>query len=325
MHLLVTGGAGYIGSIVVERAIEAGHRVTAVDTLAEGHAGAVHPAARFVLGDVGDVETLDTLLTADPIDAVLHLAAETTIDASMTDPLRYFQNNTSATVTLLDAMRRHGVMRIVFSSTAAVYGEPDTTPITEDHPVRPINAYGESKLSCERAIAWCCRAYGMRAVAFRYFNAAGASAERGEAHRHESHLIPLVFHACVNRTAVALHGTDYPTRDGSCVRDFVHVLDIADAHLLALSKLDRQPFAALNLGTGHGYTVREVIDQARRITGRDVEVADGPRRPGDPAALVADGHRAGDRLGWTPRRSSLDEILQSAWRWMLAHPDAYGD
>jgi UDP-glucose 4-epimerase len=325
MHLLVTGGAGYIGSIVVERAVAAGHRVTAIDTLAEGHAGAVHPAAQLVHGDAGDAGALDAVFGGQSVDAVLHLAAETTIDASMTDPLRYFRNNAATTLTLLEGMRRHGVTRIVFSSTAAVYGEPDATPMTEAHRKRPINAYGESKLACEKMIEWCCRAYGMRAVAFRYFNAAGASAERGEAHRHESHLIPLVFRAAVGGMPVAVHGADYPTRDGTCVRDFVHVLDIADAHLHALADSGGETFVALNLGTGHGCTVREVIDAARRVTGLRIDVTDGPRRPGDPAALVADGRATAARLGWSPRRSSLEEILRSAWRWTVANPGGYGD
>jgi len=325
MNLFVTGGAGYIGSIVIEGAIEAGHRVTTIDTLAEGHASAVHTGARLVCADAGDRRALDELFASEAFDAVVHLAAETTIADSMTDPARYFRNNVGTTLALLEAMRRHGIRRLVLSSTAAVYGEPESAPMTEDHPVRPINAYGESKLMCERMVEWFCRAHGFAAVAFRYFNAAGASPSRGEAHRHESHLIPIAFRAALAGVAVPVYGLDYPTRDGSCVRDFVHVLDIAAGHLAALPALDRIGFASLNLGTGHGQSVLEVVDEIRRISGRALPVDLLPRRPGDPVTLVADGSRATRLLGWTPRHSTLPDILQSAWHWTQAHPMGYPD
>jgi UDP-glucose 4-epimerase len=325
MKLLVTGGAGYIGSVVSEAALAAGHTVTAIDTLAEGHATAVPPGARFVHADAGDPRVLDAVLARAGFDAVVHLAAETTIALSMTDPARYFSNNVGTTLALLEGMRRHGVRRMVFSSTAAVYGEPETAPIDERHPLRPINAYGESKLMCERMLEWFCRAYGFAAVAFRYFNAAGASATRGEAHRHESHLIPVALQAAIAGTPVPVHGLDYATRDGSCVRDFVHVLDIAEGHLAALPALDQLGFDVFNLGTGHGQSVLEVVQEIGRITGRDLRIEASARRPGDPATLVADGARARQRIGWTPRRSSLGCVIESAWRWMGAHPTGYAD
>ena len=239
MNLLITGGAGYIGSVVVERAVEHGHRVTVLDNLQEGHAGAVSAPAAFVRGDCGDAATLDRVLASFRCDAVIHLAAETTIDRSVSDPAIYFQNNTVNGIALLDAMRRHGVERMVFSSTAATYGEPEAVPITEDHAQHPINAYGESKLMFERCLRWYHRAYGLRSVSFRYFNAAGATAQHGEAHRHESHLIPRLLEAAAgSHEVVEIYGTDYPTADGTCVRDYVHVADIADAHLLALDRID---------------------------------------------------------------------------------------
>lgn len=323
MRLVATGGAGYIGSVVVERALAAGHQVTVLDNLSEGHAGAVPAAARFVRGDVGDPTVLDALLSGGQCDAVIHLAAETTIATSMTDPGRYFRQNTAATLTLLDRMQAHGVNRLVFSSTAAVYGEPDEIPIRETHATRPVNPYGESKLMCERIAEWFSRAHGLAVVAFRYFNAAGASALHGEAHRHESHLIPVVLRAAVQGGTIPVHGVDYPTADGSCVRDFVHVVDIADAHLAALPAVEQLRFSALNLGTGRGYSVLQVIDAARRVSGLECPVVVRPRRPGDPASLVADGSLARQQLGWRPRHSDLPEILASAWAWTGAHPDGY--
>jgi UDP-glucose 4-epimerase len=326
MTLLVTGGAGYIGSVVVERALGRGHRIVVIDNLQEGHAASVPPECQLVRADYGDRAALDAIFTAQPIDAVVHLAAETTVATSVSDPAIYFQNNTVNGVTLLDAMRRHGVMRLVFSSTAATYGEPVTVPMTEDHPQQPINAYGDSKLMFEQIIRWYHRAYGLKSASFRYFNAAGATETRGEAHRHESHLIPLILDvAAGDRASVNIYGSDYPTRDGTCVRDYVHVSDIADAHLLALDALDRLGLDWFNIGTGTGHSVAEVVTAVERVTGRPVQASRAPRRPGDPATLVASSDRIRQVLGWSPRYADLDEIIATAWRWRQANPGGYGD
>ena len=327
MTLLVTGGAGYIGSVVVERALARGHRIVVIDNLQEGHAAAVPPECRLVQADYGDAAALDAIFAAEAIDAVVHLAAETTVATSVSDPAIYFQNNTVNGVTLLDAMRRHGVMRLVFSSTAATYGEPVTVPMTEEHPQRPINAYGESKLMFERI---------HRLVPPRLRAEVGfvpllqrrrrAPRHRGEAHRHESHLIPLVLDvAAGDRPSVNVYGSDYPTRDGTCVRDYVHVSDIADAHLLALDALDRLGLDWFNIGTGTGNTVDEVVTAVERVTGRQVTTVRAPRRPGDPATLVASSDRIRQVLGWSPRYPDLDEIIATAWRWRQQHPGGYGD
>jgi len=326
MTLLVTGGAGYIGSVVVERALARGHRIIVLDNLQEGHAGAVPPECRLVQADCGDRAALARIFGEEPIDAVVHLAAETTVATSVSDPAIYFQNNTVNGLVLLEAMRQSDVMRLVFSSTAATYGEPVTTPITEEHPQQPINAYGESKLMFERCIRWYHRAYGLKAASFRYFNAAGATERRGEAHRHESHLIPLVLDvAAGDRASVDIYGSDYPTRDGTCVRDYVHVADIADAHLLALEALDRLGLDWFNIGTGTGHTVAEVVSAVARVTGQPVHALRRERRPGDPATLVASADRIRRVLGWTARYPQLDEIIATAWRWRQRHPAGYGD
>ena len=326
MHILVTGGAGYIGSIVAEQAIAAGHAVTTIDNLSAGSRSAVPPESRFVEGDFGDAGLLDLVCQARPVDAVVHLAAEAAIAPSIADPARYFDANLVKGLSLLDAMRRHQIRRLIFSSTAATYGEPEQLPITEDHPHRPVNAYGESKYLFERCLAWYHRAYGLRAVVFRYFNAAGASPYRGEDRHEESHLIPLALDVALGRReALEVFGDDYPTRDGSCLRDYVHVVDIADAHLRAIAAVDDIGIGFFNIGSGTGHTVLEVIDAVRRVTGHPVPVERRARRPGDPAALVASADRARDVLGWRPARPSLDEIVTSAWQWRLAHPRGYGD
>lgn len=326
MTLLVTGGAGYIGSVVVERALARGHRIVVLDNLQEGHAAAVPSECRLVQADYGDRAALDRVFREEAIEAVVHLAAETTVATSVSDPAIYFQNNTVNGLALLEAMRQFGVMRLVFSSTAATYGEPVTTPMTEGHPQQPINAYGESKLMFERCIAWYHRAYGLKSASFRYFNAAGATEMRGEAHRHESHLIPLVLDvAAGDRPSVNIYGSDYPTRDGTCVRDYVHVSDIADAHLLALDGLDRLGLDWFNIGTGTGHTVAEVVSAVERVTGHPVQAVRCDRRPGDPATLVASSDRIHEVLGWTPRYADLDEIIATAWRWRQRHPGGYGD
>jgi len=326
MTLLVTGGAGYIGSVVVERALARGHRIIVLDNLQEGHAAAVPPECRLVQADYGDRGVLARIFGEESIDAVVHLAAETTVATSVSDPAIYFQNNTVNGLALLEAMRVAGVMRLVFSSTAATYGEPVTTPITEEHPQQPINAYGESKLMFERCIRWYHRAYGLKSASFRYFNAAGATEHRGEAHRHESHLIPLVLDvAARDRPSVDIYGSDYPTRDGTCVRDYVHVADIADAHLLALDAVDHLGLDWFNIGTGTGHTVAEVVSAVERVTGQPVQVRRRERRPGDPATLVASSDRIRQVLGWTPQYTQLDEIIATAWRWRQRHPGGYGD
>lgn len=324
MHILVTGGAGYIGSIVAEQAVAAGHAVTVVDNLSGGSRAAVPPESAFVEGDFADRDLLDRLFSAQPVDAVVHLAAEAAIAPSISDPARYFDANLVKGLALLDAMRRHRVHRLIFSSTAATYGEPQLLPMTEDHPHCPVNAYGESKYLFERCVAWYHRAYGLSAVIFRYFNAAGASLLRGEDRLEESHLIPLALDVALGRRkTLDVFGADYPTRDGSCLRDYVHVVDIADAHLRAIVAVDAIGLACVNIGSGTGHTVLEVIDAVRRVTGHPVPIRREPRRPGDPAALVASADRALEVLGWRPSRPSLDEIVGSAWQWRLAHPLGY--
>ncbi len=326
MRLLVTGGAGYIGSVVVERALARGHRIVVLDNLQEGHAAAVPPECRLVQADYGDRATLASIFAQESIDAVVHLAAETTVATSVSDPAIYFRNNTVNGLALLDAMRQFDVTRLVFSSTAATYGEPQTTPMTETHPQQPINAYGESKLMFEQCIRWYHRAYGLKSVSFRYFNAAGATERRGEAHRHESHLIPLVLDvAAGDRASVDVYGSDYPTVDGTCVRDYVHVADIADAHLLALDAVDRLGLDWFNIGTGTGHSVAQVIAAVEQVTGRPVTSRRCDRRPGDPATLVASSDRIRQVLGWTPQYPELAGIIATAWRWRQEHPGGYGD
>jgi UDP-glucose 4-epimerase len=324
MKLLVTGGAGYIGSVVAELAVQAGHDVVVVDDLRAGNRAAVPPSCAFVVGSVGDPATLAQCFALGPYDAVLHLAAEAAIEASVTDPALYFRANLVEGLALLDAMRAHGVSRMVFSSTAATYGEPQAVPIDEDHPQRPINAYGESKLMFEGCLRWYRRAYGLRAVSFRYFNAAGATAERGEARPHETHLLPIVLDAALGRRPpVQVFGTDYPTPDGTCVRDYVHVVDIARAHLLALDRIDELGLAAFNIGSETGYSVRQVIDAVESALGRPVPWAGVARRPGDPAILVASARRIREQLGWAPECPGLGAIVESAWRWRQLHPRGY--
>jgi UDP-glucose 4-epimerase len=324
VHILVTGAAGYIGSIVAEQAVAAGHAVTTIDNLSGGSRSAVPPESVFIEGDFGDHAVLDAAFGGPRVDAVVHLAAEAAIAPSITDPARYFDANLVKGLALLDAMRRYRVSRLIFSSTAATYGEPEQLPITEDHPHRPINAYGESKYLFERCLGWYHRAYGISAVVFRYFNAAGASVLRGEDRREESHLIPLALDVVLGRReALDIFGADYPTRDGSCLRDYVHVVDIADAHLRAIAAVDAIGLGCFNIGSGTGHTVLEVIEAVRRVTGHPVPVRARPRRPGDPAALVASAERAFDALGWRPSRPSLEEIVGSAWHWRRTHPHGY--
>jgi UDP-glucose 4-epimerase len=318
MHIFVTGAAGYIGSVVTERLIEHGHTVVAFDSLLHGHRDAVHPAARFIKGDLLDRAQLFDAVRNANVDAVVHLAAEALIDESVRNPGRFFAANMTGGLNLLDAMVAAGVTRLIFSSTAAVYGEPQAIPIPEDARLQPVNSYGESKLAFERALPWYFRAHGIRHVSLRYFNACGATERCGEQHAPETHLIPLVLDVALGRRpAIHLFGSDYDTPDGSCIRDYVHVRDIADAHIRCLEHIDRIEPTAFNLGNGMGYSNRQVIAAVERVTGRHVKVVEAPRRPGDPARLVADAARIGRELGWSPALPDLDSMIASAWAWHL--------
>jgi UDP-glucose 4-epimerase len=313
MRVLVTGGAGFIGATTTAALLQAGHEVVVLDDLSTGHRDAVPAEARFVRGDVTDQAAVAEVVAAG-IDACVHFAALIEAGESMRAPERFFAVNTGGSARLLEVLLRHGVDRFVLSSTAAVYGEPDRIPIGEDDTLAPTNAYGESKLLVERMLFWHHRIHGLRTASLRYFNAAGATPGRGERHDPETHLIPLVLQvAAGQRRAVSVFGTDYPTPDGTAVRDYVHVADLADAHVLALEALDDHGQLTCNLGNGTGFSVREVIEAARRVTGHPIPADDAPRRPGDPATLVASSGRARELLGWEPRRRDLDAIVADAW------------
>jgi UDP-glucose 4-epimerase len=318
MRVLVTGGAGYIGSVVTEDLLASGHEVVVYDHLGTGHRDAVPAAARFVAGDILDTAALTETLSAARIDAVMHMAADALVGESMAQPAKYYRTNLTGGLSVLEAMRAAGVSRVVLSSTAAVYGEPLKQPIDEDDPLHPTNPYGDSKLAFERALDWHDAAYGLRSIRLRYFNAAGATERRGERHDPETHLIPRVLAAALGAApAITINGDDYPTPDGTCVRDYVHVSDLSRAHLLAVAALARgHATAAYNLGCGGaGTSIRELIDVAGRVTARDIPVRVGPRRDGDPAWLVAGTERVRAALGWVPRHG-LDAIVESAWRWL---------
>jgi len=319
MHVLVTGGAGYVGSVVADGLLGARHTVTILDNLQKGHREAVPEGARFIQADFCRPEDMDAAFGQSRPDAVMHMAGETIVEYSTTDPKRYFHTNVIGGITLLDAMLRHSVNRIVFSSSAAVYGEPQTAPIEENHPKNPINSYGLTKLMFEQILEWYGKAYGLRHISMRYFNAAGATDRLGEDHRPETHLIPNVLKAAASGLPVSVYGTDYATPDGSCVRDYVHVIDITRAHVLALDRLDTLKAGAYNLGNGQGYSVLEVIQAARKVTGIDIPAKLSPRRAGDPAVLVASSARAGEELGWKPRLPELESIIESAWRWTTTY------
>jgi UDP-glucose 4-epimerase len=324
VRVLVAGGAGYIGSVTVEQLVLAGHAVVVVDNLRQGHRAAVHPAAAFVQADLRDAATLAAALREHQVEAIMHFAAASLVGESMQRPELYFGTNVAGTLALLDAALAAGVRRIVFSSTAAVYGIPEAVPIPEDAPLRPINPYGESKLMVERILGWYDRIHGLRSACLRYFNAAGASAAYGEDHRPETHLIPVILQVALGRRDhFPLFGADYDTPDGTCIRDYVHVVDLAQAHILALDALAERS-AVYNLGSSHGYSNRQILDACRRVTGHPIPVVEGPRRPGDPPRLVADSARIRAELGWRPRYTDLDEIVATAWRWHQAHPDGYG-
>jgi UDP-glucose 4-epimerase len=324
LNVLVTGAAGYIGSICTETLLARGMNVIALDNLQEGHRGAIPGAAIFCHVDLGIRPQIDDVFSQHKVDAVMHFAGEALVAKSVREPSTFYAANVACGVNLLDAMIRHGVKKFIFSSTAATYGEPETVPIPEDHRKAPINPYGKSKLVFEQILADY-RAYtGLAYITLRYFNAAGASSERGEAHRVETHLIPKVLDAASGASPhVDVFGTDYPTPDGTCVRDYIHVLDIADSHLRALEEIERVAGEAFNVGNSRGYSILEVIDTAERITGRKILRQLSPRRPGDPAVLVASKEKLKAALGWEAHHSSLDEIISSAWNWKQKYPRGY--
>lgn len=322
--VLVTGGAGYIGSVIVENLLDAGAKVVVVDNFVQGHRDAVLPGAILVETELGDRPRLEAALREHRVEAVIHMAAETIVSKSMTDPGLFFRQNLAQGIALLDAMTAVGVRRLVFSSTAAVYGAAPERAIREDDPKAPINAYGESKLAFERLLPWYRGAHGLNAVCLRYFNAAGASRRLGEDHRPETHLIPLVLQVALGkRPEIAVFGDDYPTPDGTCVRDYVHITDMARAHIQALIQAEDRAGRAYNLGIGRGFSVREIVEAARRVTGHPIPSVVKDRRPGDPPVLLADAQRARDELGWQPEWTDPVEIVRSAWDWHRAHPDGY--
>ncbi|HWB32230.1 MAG TPA: UDP-glucose 4-epimerase GalE [Acidobacteriaceae bacterium] len=316
MRILVTGGAGYIGGTVSRRLLAAGHAVTIYDNLCHSRRAAIAAAAEFVEGDLADRALLERTLAKGSFDGVMHFAALIEAGESMVKPELYFRNNTAGTLTLLEAMAAAGPKRLVFSSTAACYGEPVKTPIEEDAQLAPTNAYGESKLLVEQMLVWFNRIHGLRYASLRYFNVAGAIEGYGEAHEPESHLIPLILDVALGRREkIKIFGRDYPTRDGTCIRDYIHVSDLADAHFLALNALEQRDRVIYNIGNGQGFSVREVIESARRVTGHEIPVEECPRRPGDPAVLVASSEKIKRELGWQPRFADLDSIMASAWEW----------
>jgi UDP-glucose-4-epimerase GalE len=327
MRILVTGGAGYIGSHAVRLFLSRGHDVWVYDNLSQGHRAAV-PAERLIVGDLTDVAQLDQVLVQRQIEACVHFAAYTYVGESVREPDKYYHNNLINTLNLMTLLRRNGIGRFVFSSTAATYGVPERVPIPEDAPQKPINPYGNSKLAIEWALGDFATAFGWGFAALRYFNAAGASPDGtiGEDHDPETHLIPLVLQAILGQRAhIEIFGTDYPTPDGTCIRDYIHVDDLAEAHLLALEKLQPGKGYRYNLGIGRGYSVREVIKAAEAVTGKPVPVKLGPRRPGDPPSLVASSERIQQELGWKPKYTDLRPIIETAWKWHVSHPKGYND
>jgi UDP-glucose 4-epimerase len=326
LKILVTGGAGYIGSVVVAELIRAGHAVFVYDNLSRGHRQAVHPDARLIVADLSDTAALDKIFAEKKIEAVMHFAASIEAGESMKVPEQFFRNNTANTLGLLESILRAGIRHIVFSSTAALYGEPKTSPIRETDELHPTNAYGESKLLVERMLDWLNRIHGLRYASLRYFNAAGATPEHGEAHNPETHLIPLVLQvAAGKRSSISIFGTDYPTVDGSCVRDYIHVLDLAQAHLLALEALQMHDKLIYNIGNGSGFSVRQIVEAARRVTRHPIPVVESPRRPGDPATLVASSEKIKNELRWVPKYPDPETIIDSAWQWHRRNPNGYSD
>jgi len=325
MKVLVTGGAGYIGSVVVEQLIKHGHEAIVYDNLSKGHTAAIAPEAIFIKADLTDRDTLIRALDQNKIESVIHMAASSLVGESIENPRLCFTNNISAGICLLDAMLTVGVKKFVFSSTAAVYGAPETMPITEETPQNPTNPYGESKLAFERMLRWYDAAYQLRYASLRYFNAGGASERFGEDHDPETHLIPNVLRVASTQSGrVDIFGENYNTPDGTCVRDYIHVVDLADAHVLALNALEKRS-EIYNLGYGSGYSVAEVVEMARQVTKRWISTEAAPRRAGDPPVLIASPDKIMRDLGWNPRHSELDTIIESAWRWHLARPNGYGE
>ncbi len=323
MKIFVTGGAGYIGSICVEQLLESGHEVVVFDNLTEGHRRAVDPRAELITGDLQNRDEIESALARTRPDAVMHFAANALVGESMQNPSKYFRNNVTAGINLLDAMLAAGCKRFVFSSTCATFGTPDRVPIDESLPQRPINPYGESKLIFEKILRWYDEIHGLRFVGLRYFNAAGATEKYGEDHRVETHLIPNILKVALGqKDYVSIFGTDYETPDGTCVRDYIHILDLAQAHMLALGA---EKSAFYNLGTGGGTSVREVIAACEKVSGRKIAVREEPRRSGDPARLIASSEKIQKELGWQPRFQSIEQIIESAWAWHEKHPHGYGD
>ena len=323
MKILVVGGAGYIGSVCAELLLDQGHGVTIFDNLSEGHRRALDPRAEFVEGDLVDRQLIEKTLAKQQPDAVMHFAANALVGESMQNPSKYFRNNIANGLNLLDAMISAGVEKIIFSSTCAIFGPPERVPIDEAMTPRPINPYGESKLAFEKILGWYGEIHGLKFVSLRYFNAAGASAKFGEDHRVETHLIPNVLKVALGQKPnLEIFGTDYETPDGTCIRDYIHIVDLARAHILALN-VTRSGF--YNLGTGGGTSVRDVIDSCRKITGRNIDIVEKPRRPGDPPRLIASSEKIKRELGWRPQFQSLDAIIESAWKWHQKFPRGYED
>jgi UDP-glucose 4-epimerase len=324
MKIVVTGAAGYIGSVVTERLVEEGHQVIAVDSLEGGYRAAVHPGAKFIQADLRDPSWIKLLFQTQPIDAVVHLAAEALVELSMRDPGRFFQVNVSAGLNLIDAMVEAGVKRLVFSSTSSVYGEPGRMPITGKSRRKPVNPYGASKLAFEEMLTWYFRIHGLKYISLRYFNACGATERFGESHEPETHIIPILFDTALNiRDKFCLYGTDYDTPDGTCIRDYIHVRDIANAHSLALKKIDEVGPRIFNMGNGSGYSNRQVIETVQRVTGEKITVEVSPRREGDPARLVSSSARIREELGWIPEYPELAQMIETAWAWRQRHPNGY--
>lgn len=324
MRILVTGGAGYIGSIAIERLLEKGHEVVATDSLQRGHRQAIPEAVEFRQCDLRDPSATQQLVQESGVEAIMHFAALHLVPESVSDPGAYYQTNVAGGINLLCAARDAGIKRFVFSSTAAVYGAPERLPIREDDPKLPINPYGHSKYIVEQFFPEFERQHGMNWAAFRYFNVAGATETRGEDHRPETHVIPVALEVLMGkREAFTVFGTDYPTEDGTCIRDYVHVVDLVDAHIRAIDALVHASLGPVNLGTRDGFSVKEIVDAVQRVTGRELNVQYGERRAGDPPALTADTSKAQELLGWNPTRSTMDDMIGSAWRWMQAHPNGY--